>query len=46
LEGEQVLGGVPLAVVVGGMTLMVVVIVMVMMMFPHRRMSNLLHPYL
>ena len=36
------LGGVPLVVVVGGVTLMV----MVMVMFPRRRMSSLLHLYL
>ena len=40
------LGGVPLAVVVGGVTLMVMVMVMVMMMFPRKRMSGLLRLYL
>ena len=45
MEGEQILEGVPLVVVVvdDGTLMMVMVMVMV---FPHRRMSSLLRLYL
>ena len=48
MEGEQVLEGVPLVVVVvdDGTLMMVMVMVMVMLMFPHRRMNGLLHLHL
>jgi len=48
LEGEQILEGVPLVVVVvdDGTLMMVMVMVMVMLMFPRRRMSGLLRLYL
>ena len=45
MEGEQILEGVPLVVVVDDGTLMMV-LVMVMVMFSHRRMSSLLRLYL
>jgi len=48
LEGEQVLEGVPLVVVVvdDGTLIMVMVMVMVMVIFPRRRISGLLRLYL
>jgi len=48
LEGEQVLEGVPLVVVVvdDGTLMMVMVMVMVMVIFPCRRISGLLRLYL
>ena len=47
MEGEQILEGVPLVVVVDDRTLMMVMMmVMVMVMFPRRRMSGLLRLYL
>jgi len=48
LEGEQVLEGVPLVVVVvdDGTLMMVMVMVMVMVIFPRRRISGLLRLYL
>ena len=45
--GGQALKGVPpVAIVVDETLVMAMAIVMVMAMFPHRRMSNLLHLYL
>ena len=48
MEGEQVLEGVPLVVVVvdDGTLMMVMVMVMVMVIFPRRRISGLLRLYL
>ena len=48
MEGEQILEGVPLVVVVvdDGTLMMVMVMVMVMLVFPRRRMSGLLRLYL
>ena len=48
MEGEQVLEGVPLVVVVvdDGTLIMVMVMVMVMVIFPRRRISGLLRLYL
>ena len=48
MEGEQILEGVPLVVVVvdDGTLMIVMVMVMVMVMFPRRRMSGLLRLYL